>query len=140
MATEIHTYMPTSNGGRRRAFDVDGVKIVVEPHDDDDRGKAVAEFLASASSVVERLREENRDLRAELPPSKPARLLAPGVVRMRDGRVWLLGNRAKGWASFGFLLESWDDLFRRYNVVVTGSGRDEAGDFWTVENAREVST
>ena len=137
MAAEIQAYMPAANGGRRRSFKVDGVEVFVEPNEDDERGRAVAEFLARAPDVVARLRAENRDLRAELPPKKPARLLAEGTVRMRDGRIWLLGNRSKGWGSFGFLLESWDDLFRRYDVIVTGYGEDEAGAYWTVDNTRE---
>jgi hypothetical protein len=136
---EIHAYMPTNNGGRQRAFDVDGVRILVGAHEDDERGKSVAEFLADAPTVVEslraevqRLRTEVQRLRTEVPPREPVRLLGPGCVRFRDGKLWLLNNAADGWAAFGLQLASWDDLFRRFNASVVGHGSDAFGDFWEV--------
>lgn len=129
---EIHAYMPTSNGGRNRSFEIDGVKVMVSAHEDDERGMAVAVFLANAPAVIEDLRAEVQRLRAEVPPRDPVRLLGPGCVRFRDGKLWLLNKRETGWASFGLQLSGWDDLFRRFNVVVTDRGSDAFGDFWTV--------
>ena len=135
---EVHAYMPTTNGGRQRSFDVDGIRVLVGAHEDDERGKALAEFLAAAPSVVESLRAEVQRLRAEVPPRKPVRLLGPGCVRFRDGELWLLNKRETGWGSFGLQLAGWDDLFRRFNAVVIEHGSDAFGEFWTVDAPKEV--
>ena len=131
---KITTWMPGPAGGRRRSFEVDGVRVIVEPHDDDEQGRLIAEFLAGAPRQVDRLAAENRDLRASMPPVRAARLLGPGVVRFRDREVWLLNRAETGWASFGVRCDGWDDLFRRYDVRVTKHGRDETGEFWIVES------
>lgn len=136
VATKITTYGPAVSGGRRRSFDIDGVTVIVEPHENDEHARRVAEFLADATRQVDRLAAENRDLRASGPPATPARLLGPGVVRMRNGEVWLLNRAETGWASFGVRCNGWDDLFRRYDVIVTGYDRDETGDYWTVDNTQ----
>lgn len=133
MTPEIKTFMPTANGGRRRAFTIDGVKVFVEPTEDDERGRAVAEFLGSAHDVIEALRAEVAKLRAVVPPKAAARLLGPAVVRMRGGDVWILNRADGGWAEFGFRAGSWDDIFRRFDVRVVGHGRDSHGEFWSVE-------
>lgn len=132
MAAKISEYMPTANGGRRRSFVVDGVTVYVEPHEDDERSRAVAAFLSEAPAVVEALRAEVQRLRAEVPPTDPVRLLGPGCVRFREGQLWLLNRREGGWSSFGVQLASWDDLFRRFNAIVTEHGSDAFGPFWVV--------
>ena len=130
----IQVYMRAANGGRRRSFVIDGVTVYVEPHEDDARAKSVAEFLASAHEVTDSLRDEVAKLRAAVPPRMPARLFGPGAVRFRDGKLWLLNKPEKGWGSFGICLDGWDSLFRQFNCRVTGHGRDEDGEFWTVES------
>lgn len=131
---KINEYMPSTNGGRRRSFRLDGIEVFVEPCEDDARGRTLAEFLASASDVIATLRLEVSELRAKAPPVRQVRLLGPGVVRMRGREIWLLNRAEGGWASFGVRVESWDDLFRRYDVRVTAHGRDETSEFWVVES------
>lgn len=136
-APTVTTYgMPAGNGGRRRSFDLDEVQVIIEPHEDDEKSRLIAEFLAGANAQVDRLAAENRELRASLPPVTAVRLLGPGVVRFRERELWLLNSAEKGWASFGVRCDGWDDLFRRYDVRVTKHDRDETGDFWIVENNR----
>jgi hypothetical protein len=130
---KLSEYMPTQNGGRRRSFKIDGIEVYIEPCEDDARGLALAEFLASASDVIEGLRRQVSELSAAAPPNQ-ARLLGPGVVRMRRKELWLMNRREEGWASFGILVGTWDELFRRYDVRVTGHGRDETSEYWTVES------
>lgn len=135
---EIRAYMTASNGGRRRAFEIEGVTVHVEPHEDDERGRTVAEMLANAPANLSGLRADVQRLRAEVPPRDPVRLLGPGCVRFRDGELWLLNKQETGWSSFGLQLAGWDDLFRRFNAVVVAHGSDAFGEFWTVDSAREV--
>ncbi len=132
---EIQAYMPTANGGRRRSFRVDGIQVQVDPCEDDARGLALAEFLATAHETIEGLRRRVAELGESRTPASPVRLLGPGVVRFRGRELWLMNREGDGWASFGVRVESWDDLFRRYDVRVTGHGRDEAGEFWRVESS-----
>ena len=129
---EIKAYMPASNGGRRRSFELDGVTVYVEPHDDDERGRAVAEMLAGAPAALSALRADVQRLSSQVPPRTPVRLLGPGCVRFRNGELWLLNKQETGWASFGLQLDGWDDLFRRFNAIVVDQGRDAFGDFWIV--------
>lgn len=139
MTPEIHTYMPTVHG-RSRAFHVDGVRVLVEGHEDDERAKSVAEHLAGAHDLIEALQLQVTALRRVVPPKTPARLLGPGVVRMRDRELWILNRAEDGWSSFGFRAGSWDDLFRRFDVIVTGHGHDETSEFWRVEPSTESNT
>jgi hypothetical protein len=57
-------------------------------------------------------------------------------VRFADGKVWVLGSREKGFGAFGYWFDSWDQLFRTFDVVVTGHGVDEHGPWWSAENAK----
>lgn len=97
-----------------------------------------APLLASLHKQLVQREQEIAVLKMQVPPKQPLRLLGPGCVRMRDGVVWLLGHRTKGWAAWGIRLDGWDDLFRRYNVIVTEHGTGAHGDYWTVTNAPEV--
>jgi hypothetical protein len=138
-APEITTYgIPGTTGGRRRSFVLDGIKVTLDDHEDDERGRRLAEFLSGAARQVERLAAENRELRASAPPANAVRLLGPGIVRFRGREVWLLNSAERGWASFGIRCDGWDDLFRRYDVRVTGHDQDETGPYWIVENNRET--
>jgi hypothetical protein len=128
------TEWSTGNNGRRRMIKLNGISVYIEPNEDDSASRALAESLLAAPDVIRDLQTENLALRARVPPKTPARLLGPGCVRMRDG-LWLLNKRAGGWASWGVRLDGWDDLFRRYNVLVTGHGEDEHGMWWEVSNA-----
>lgn len=136
---EVHEYMRRPDGSRNRSFEVEGVKVLVEGHEDDDHAKSVAEFLASAHEVTEHLRTEVQRLRAEVPPKSPVRMLGTGCVRMRDGQIYLLNRQEGGWSEFALQMESWDDLFRRFNVVVGKRGTDAFGDYWPVSNCEVAS-
>lgn len=81
----------------------------------------------------EALRARVSKLEAQVPPERPAQLFGLGCVRFCRGELWLLNGREKGFARSGFLLASWDELFRRFNVRVTDHGTDEHGPWWAVE-------
>lgn len=150
---EITAFAETPSG-RIRSFSVDGVEVSVRPHgrDHDGRAEELAEQLADvASGTVCRMLQNERDLEqaqsdlnvarrliadltARVPPPAPVRLIGPGCVRFDSlGALWLLGNRERGWSSFGFKLDGWDDLFRRYAVTITEHGTDKHGMWWTAE-------
>ncbi len=137
--SKITTWMPGPSGTRRRSFELEGVTVTVEGHEDDERSRTTAEFLCDATRLVDKLSAENRELRASAPPVNAVRLLGPGVVRFREREVWLLNSAAKGWASFGVRCDGWDDLFRRYDVRVVGHDSDETGEYWLVENNRATT-
>jgi hypothetical protein len=94
----------------------------------------------SLSRTIGGLEAECATLRAkvrELKGETPTTLMGPGTVRFtRGGDLWILNKRETGWASFGFRLDGWDELFRRFKVVVTEHGVDEHGAYWIVSNAR----
>lgn len=46
---KVHAFMTLANGGRNRTFTTaDGIKVMVEAHEDDERAAQLAEFLAAA--------------------------------------------------------------------------------------------
>lgn len=151
--SRIHVYMRGANGARNVGFEADGVKILISPDGEEHNDRAMelarafsatAEALSCASERVRRAEEDRDKARRDasdaisrLPPAKPARLFGPGTVRFGEsGALWLLSKREAGWASFGVLLDSWDDLFRRYDVRVTRHGEDEHGPWWEVDAER----
>lgn len=133
---KIVEYMLDHKGSRRRSLVIDGITVTVEPYENDGAARMLAEILSDVLPTLAELRAKVDALKAQVPPKAPARLMGPGCVRMRDGVVWLLGHRSKGWAAWGMRCDGWDDLFRRFNVIVTSHGTDEHGAWWQVENAK----
>lgn len=85
------------------------------------------------------LRDTIADLRGKITEQKaePARIMGEGCVRFSTtGELWILNRREGGFSSFGFRCESWDELFRRFDVRVTSSGTDEHGAYWTVVSTK----
>lgn len=120
-----------------------------------DRGldpETVAREIAARVAGRSHLYVELRDVRAELeavkadrdralaalPPPAPAKLLGAGAVREDPhGRgLWLLSNAHAGWSAFGFRLDGWDDLFRRYDVRIGKPEIDSHGQWWPAEPRR----
>lgn len=156
MTTEVIQYGVDGGGKRSAAFSAGGLQVLVSPLDEELNGTALAlarsladstNALATLESRVSSCREEAEstaralrsriaDLQQKVPPARGAQLLGAGYVRFTDaGELWILSGREKGWGHFGYRCEDWDDLFRRWNVRVTGAGADECGPWWSVENA-----
>lgn len=150
---EITAYADCGNG-RNRSFKVRGVTVLITPAgaDDDETAAEIARQLAASAGGIERryltlekriaqqtaraeaAEEEMVTLRALVPPKSPPRLTGPGCVRFNGTEMWLLNKRETGWSSWGVMVADWDDLFRRYNVRVTGHGTDEHGPWFEVSN------
>jgi len=108
--------------GRRRQFECDGFTVQVEPHEDDVAQAAFTKRLAQLAGVV---------------PREKLRLLGPAYVRFApSGEMLLLGKREKGLAHFGYVVASWEKLFRDYAVEPGGCGEDEHGKWWAVVPSR----
>lgn len=159
----ITEYMERPGGGRARSFTVLGVTVLVTPGDasDDDFARKLTRQLEGGArsllddleAAAQRITELERQLAAaqlecaklnrKIPPATPVKVFGGGCVRfsppilvsgeMVNGTLWMLGNREKGWSSWGLMFDSWDDLFRRYNVKITEHGTDEHGQWWAVE-------
>lgn len=96
---------------------------------------AAAEELAVAPARLAAALAEIEALRAKVPPTRPTRILGKGCVRQdpQDGeKLWLLNTAEKGWSAFGIQLDGWDDLFRRWDLVVGECRHDQHGTFWVV--------
>lgn len=145
-APAVRTYgVPSGAGARASTFDVGELHVLVNGGSGEEGTEAafaLACCLASATLVqtedratIDRLERELAAAKARIPPARPARLMGRGYVRFTGaGELWVLGGREKGWGHFGYRCESWDDLFRRYNVRVVEAGEDEHGPWWAVEN------
>jgi hypothetical protein len=125
-------------------FDVE-VQVSHYSADRNDAVLQVAKDISNAGALLERLHktekllrqqeEETRLARAKVPPAQPMRLLDVGTVRFDEsGRLWVMNKRESGWASFGICLDDWDNLFRQFNVKVTGHGVDGNGPWWAIES------
>lgn len=135
---EITQYMANGDGRRNAGYATDDGRfsVLVVPRDADDNEAAfgLATHLAVVDGEVKTLRTTVDDLRGKIVEQKaePSRLMGDGCVRFTStGELWLLGSREKGFTSFGFRFGSWDELFRRYNVRITGHGTDGHGEYWT---------
>lgn len=137
---EVTAYMP--GGDERRAYGVSwgGPSAMVKSSEADD--EKIAAWLARAPGLVMSYEQEIkllnaklRELRAAHPPRKVA-LLGDGCVRQdpKDpARLWLLNTAAKGWSAFGVIIDGgWDELFRKYDVIVSAPATDKHGQYWTV--------
>lgn len=149
----VHVYMRGQSGTRNVGFERNGLSVLVSPthEEQNEQAEELARLLAQESDAIARLADRiaaaearattaeraRAEMAAKVPPARPARLMGPGFVRFdpTHGVPWLLSKREKGWASFGVRLDSWDDLFRRYDVRVTEHGTDEHGPWWRVEVA-----
>lgn len=134
---EVHAYMPLANGTRNYGIDgFDRASVLVSG----ERSAEVAAEIAGAPVALAGARARVAELelalaaaRAAQPPKRPIALLGEGCIRQdpRDPQVlWILNQASTGWASFGFRLEGWDDLFRRYDVIVGAPQVDEHGQWW----------
>lgn len=152
-------------GSGARRFEVDGIPVLVgatsmatrlEPGSEEDKRVAlVAQALCLSGKVFEAHEQLVADLhrrlgaalgeleraRSLVPPKQPASIMATGCVRFDErGSLWLLSSRETGWGAFGVRVADWDNLFRRYNVRVTGHGTDETGAWWSVESCCQEVT
>lgn len=92
--------------------------------------------LDAALTALEIERDARARLLAAMPPKEPQRLIGTGGCVREDpkGRgLWLLNRAETGWASFGFRLDGWNDLFRRFDVVIGAPSTDEHGQWWPAE-------
>lgn len=118
----------------------DGTSLLVYGQPDPEFADFIARYptvIAKHRTEIAALREENAKLRAKLPPREPARLLGTGCVRQdptTPAVLWLLNSAAEGWSAFGFRLDGWDELFRRFDVKVDAPARDAHGQYWLVTN------
>ncbi len=140
-------WMKNANGTRNygiRGFD--GADVLVSG----ENSAAIAETivlattkLAEAEARADRLELELREARAAVPPKLPATIMGEACVRLDPAhpeKLWILNRAADGWASFGFRVDGWDDLFRRFAVVIGAPRADERGQYWPVTPTRERST
>lgn len=112
---------------------VDGPEI--PEHEASDIARAPIVIVGLLALVAE-LEVEVARLRVKLPPDKPVALLATGCVRQQDGALYLLHRPDRGFGEWGVRLEGWDDLFRRYDVIVGDPRTDEHGQYWPVDPRR----
>jgi len=140
---EITKYMANGDGRRNSGYRTadNRFSVLVTPSDgaDNEAGFDLATRLSVSDAVAERLRDEATSLRGKIVAQKaePARIMGKGCVRFTTtGELWILNRREGGFASFGFRCDSWDELFRRWDVRVTEHGTDEHGAYWTVESMR----
>lgn len=142
---EVTTFgWPSGGGSRMSQFRTEtGLVVSVQGGDADSTPAAfgLACELARSFAVAIDLRDEIEVLKSQLhaakkriPPATPARLMGIGYVRFVSGVLWLLGDREKGFAAFGYRVGDWDELFRRWNVRVIDNGTDEHGAWWAVDN------
>ena len=127
------------NGTRISSFSLGDITVNVIPAfaEQNEAAFSAACRLESAPGIIAALRDELAQAvkRVQIQSAKPARLIGTGYIRFTEkGTMWLLSDRKNGWAAFGVICDSWDDLFRNYDVRVTGHGTDEFGLWWSVEN------
>lgn len=133
---------PTQSDGRRNVkIEWPAVGLSVMVTDTPSRTDGVVDAIAMAPSVAIQLGAARKRVAAlqqqidSMPPREPERIFGTGCVREdRTGRgLWLLSSSEKGWSAFGFRLDGWDDLFRRFDVVIGAPRADENGQWWPAE-------
>lgn len=137
---EITTFALQGNGTHARGFALDGARVLVNGESDAAIAAITTELAGARQRCAELQAEVNRviklntEMAEAIPPKRPAQLLGDGVVRFDPvtGQPWLLNTREKGWSAWGVVCADWDDLFRRFNVRVTGHGVDAHGAWWQV--------
>jgi hypothetical protein len=125
--------------GCENAHVVDGAIAIVLP-----RGDSVSDWQAAQHLSLRIVRMEECENRLR---SQVARLrdvvakyedeaasgplpTTPVCVRQDARGVWALGQREKGWASFGFRYADWDELNRHWpNLAPCSVGVDEHGPY-----------
>lgn len=148
--TSVHAYCEKADGTHDRSVAwSDKVEVLVCSRcgaQDSDVERAALQ-IADFSREIERYEEELRQFRGQeedlrkrladairqIPPKRPSRLLGRGYVRFADGKPMLLNRRDRGFGEFGFTLDSWDQLFREFDVRITEHGVDEHGPWWAAE-------
>jgi len=141
----IHEYAQQADGTRLRQIDwSDGVTVIVRANSrgTDEEAAITATVLAGIEEAIEGAQKAVASMAAELkktqamlPPKRPTRLLGTGYIRTTpSGEIWLLGSREKGWGAFGYGFDSWDTLFRAFDVRIVEVGTDEHGPWWRAEN------
>lgn len=140
----VHAWMKNADGTQNhgvRGFEEATVLVSGE------RAKEVATQIADYESVI-RLHEQtimtlNKDLneaRSKLPPKRQQTLIGEGCIRQDQttpGALWLLSKAETGWAAFGFRFDGWDDLLRRFNLVIGDPIVDSHGMYWPAHPASE---
>lgn len=153
----VYQYMANASGARSVSVDIGIGRVLVTPSDAKDNDAAVkiarsiGDHAAEAEAqrlIIDALRcalkhaESERDgavaklAEVTRPTRPPARLFGVAFARFAgDGSIWLLSDRERGWGASGFRFTSWDDVFREFDVVVTGHGVDATSPWWSLENA-----
>lgn len=127
-----------SSGGAHRGVEVDGVHVLVQCNgaDEQDAVDSVARRIGSlraTEAALDKARRERDDLRFKVAhlsgEDRVPSLFGDAFVRVDgQGAVWLLGDRAKGWAAYGLRFASWEELaHERPDVRPCGCGHDDHG-------------
>lgn len=100
----------------------------------------VVNWLARAPQLIRELELEVEtlgkrlfDACGKIPPTKPRSIMGMGCIREAPGCLWLLNTAERGWSASGVRLEGWDDLFRRWDIVVGAPKTDETGQWWPAQ-------
>lgn len=144
---EVHPWMQNADGTRN--YGVDGftdARVLVSG----ERAAEVAEEIVAALSGeslvrsqdeayslrgrVSELERELARVKAAIPPKSPQKLMGTAAIRRgENGGLWVLNKPEEGWASFGFFVDGWDQLFRRFDLVVGDPVVDRTGQYWPAE-------
>jgi hypothetical protein len=114
---EIIAWMKNANGTRNSTVEgFDDARVLVSG----DRAEEVARDIC---------------IRFGSPPKEPVRLMGTGCVREDPAGhgLWLLSKHETGWSAFGYRLDGWDDLFRRFDVCIGAPKQDEHGQWWPAQ-------
>lgn len=145
---QIRRYMQLANGTRNHEVDgFEDAKVIVSGERAAEVAVQIIEGVGGASLVAAQdeayaLRARVSELQAELarakaaiPPKEPLKIMGTAAIRQGAGGagLWVLNKPEEGWASFGFFVDGWNDLFRRFDVVVGEPVTDAAGQYWPAE-------